>query len=108
MRSQKDEGIIKPQPIRGFGRRTVLYIPVDSPSLTIQKALKKNARKTKITPLGQLFLFENKTVLYQCMGAPLAVLSLERLIVSGAQDIVILGFCGALDEKTDLGEPPVP
>ena len=104
MRSQKDEGIIKPQPIRGFGRRTVLYIPVDSPSLTIQKALKKTARKTKITPLGQLVLFENKTVLYQCMGAPLAVLSLERLIVSGAQDIVILGFCGALDEKTDIGD----
>jgi uridine phosphorylase len=104
MRSKKDEGIIKPKPIRGFARREVLYIPVDSPSFTIQKALKKNTRKSKITPLSQLFLLKNKTVLYQSVGAPLAVLSLERLIASGAQEIIILGFCGALDEITGIGD----
>jgi len=104
MKSKKDESIIKPQPIRGFGQRAVLYIPVDFPSLTIQKVLKKGAKKTKITPLGQLYGFKNRAVLSQCVGAPLAVLTLERLIISGAQEIIILGFCGALDEHTDIGE----
>jgi len=104
MKSKKDEGIIKPQPIKGFDQRTVMYIPVDLPSLTIQKVLKKRAKKTKITPLGQLYGFENRAVLSQCVGAPLAVLTLERLIASGAQEIIILGFCGALDEHTDIGE----
>lgn len=104
MKSKKEEGIIKPQPIKGFGQRTVIYIPVDLPSLTIQKVLKKRAKKTKTTPLGQLYGFENRAVLSQCVGAPLAVLMLERLIISGAQEIIILGFCGALDEHTDIGE----
>ncbi|HUU52226.1 MAG TPA: nucleoside phosphorylase [Candidatus Heimdallarchaeota archaeon] len=104
MKSKKDEGIIKPQPIKGFDQRAVIYIPVDLPSLTIQKVLKKRAKKTKTTPLGQLYGFENRAVLSQCVGAPLAVLMLERLIISGAQEIIILGFCGALDEHTDIGE----
>jgi len=104
MKSKKDEGIIKPQPIKGFDQRAVIYIPVDLPSLTIQKVLKKRAKKTKTTPLGQLYGFENRAVLSQCVGAPLAVLMLERLIISGAQEIIILGFCGALDKHTDIGE----
>jgi purine-nucleoside phosphorylase len=104
MKNKREEGIIKPQPIRGFGQKTVLYIPVDLPSFKIQKVLKKRARKTKNTPLGQLYDFENKAVLTQCVGAPLAVLTLERMIRSGAQEIIILGFCGGLDEFSDIGE----
>jgi uridine phosphorylase len=104
MTNKKDEGIIKPQPIRGFGQKTVLYIPVDLPSSKIKKRLKKRAVKTKNTPLGQLYGFENKVILSQCVGAPLAVLTLERLIRSGTQEIIILGFCGALDEDFEIGE----
>jgi purine-nucleoside phosphorylase len=29
---------------------------------------------------------------------------MERLIASGAQEIIVLGFCGALDESTGIGE----
>jgi purine-nucleoside phosphorylase len=29
---------------------------------------------------------------------------LERLIASGAKEIILLGFCGALDTNTDIGE----
>jgi uridine phosphorylase len=104
MKSQKDEGIIKPLPISGFNQKTVLYIPVVLPSSKIQKVLKKRAKKTKNTPRGQLYGFEDKAVLSQCVGAPLAVLKLERLIKSGAQEIIMLGFCGTLDEDTDIGE----
>jgi len=104
MTTKKDKGIIKPKSLRGFGKRRVLYIPVDLPSLSIQKVLKKRAKKTKVTPLGHLYGLENKDVLFYCVGAPLAVLMLERLIVSGAQEIIILGVCGALDEDFDIGE----
>jgi len=104
MTNEKEEGIIKPRPIRDFGQKIVLYIPVDLPFFNIQKVLKKRAKKTKKTPLGQLYGFEDKAILSQCVGAPLAILTLERLIVSGAQEIIILGFCGALDGDTDIGE----
>lgn len=104
MTNKKDDGIVKPQPIRGFGQKTVLYIPVDLPSFKIQKLLKRKAKKTKNTQLGQLHGFENTAVLSQCVGAPLAVLALEKLIASGAQEVIILGFCGALNEEIDIGE----
>jgi purine-nucleoside phosphorylase len=102
--SKKEASIIKPQPIKGIRGERVVYIPVDSPTLTLQKALKKRSRKQKISPFGHLFFLKNTTVLYQCVGAPLAVLSLERLIASGIQEILILGFCGALNEHADIGE----
>ena len=104
MNSKKEESIIKPQPIKGFNQSEVVYVPVDLPSLLIQKYLKRNATKSKSTPFGQLYGFQNRAVLTQCVGAPLAVMMLERLIVSGALRIIILGFCGALDENTDIGE----
>ncbi len=104
MNSQKDESIVKPQPIKGFHQKKVLYIPVDLPSPKIQKILQKTAEKTKITPFGRLYGFESQAVLTQCVGAPLAVMMLERLIVSGAQEIYILGFCGAFDDHTNIAE----
>ncbi len=104
MSSQNDESIIKPQSIKGFGHGQVLYIPVDPPSLKLHKLLKESAKRTKTTPFGHLYRLPNRTVLTQCVGAPLAVMMLERLIASGAREIVILGFCGALDENTDIGE----
>ena len=104
MKGEKEESIVKPQPIRGFDGSEVVYIPVDLPSLKIQKALQKISQKIKITPFGQLYRFKNRVILTQCVGAPLAVMMLERLIASGAQEIIILGFCGTLDENSDIGE----
>lgn len=93
------EAIIKPKPIENFAREKVLYIPLDSPSRILQKTLKKNALKEKNTGIGFLYLFKKKVVLYQSLGAPAAVLLLERLIVSGAKKIILLGFCGSLHPK---------
>jgi uridine phosphorylase len=104
MKSQKEKGIVEPKPIRGFSKKTVLYIPVDLPFFKIKKILKQRAKKTKETTFGELYGFEDKVVLSRCVGAPLAVLTLERLIISGAQEIVILGFCGALDGNINIGE----
>ncbi|MGD9346755.1 MAG: nucleoside phosphorylase [Candidatus Aminicenantes bacterium] len=104
MKSKDGESLIKPQPLKGFGQRTVLYVPMNLPSFKIQNVLKDKAKYEKITPMGHLYGFANSVVLAQCVGAPLAVMALERLIASGAKEIIILGFCGALDECTDIGQ----
>jgi len=93
---KNDISILKPKPLKEFASEKILYIPVDSSSLIIQKHLKEISFCEKIFPFGSLYRLKNKTVLCQCVGAPLAVLSLERLIASGAKDIILLGFCGSL------------
>jgi len=54
-----DEVLFKPRAIKGFSRRTVLYIPVDSLSGTIKKALSKTAVKKKAWIGADLFLQED-------------------------------------------------
>ncbi len=97
-----DEVLFKPRAIKDFSRRTVLYIPVDSLSGTIKKALSKTAVKKKAWIGADLFLLEDKVIVFGGIGAPAAVISLESLIVSGAEDVIILGFCGALNSKFKL------
>jgi len=98
----RDEVLFKPRAIKGFSRKTVLYIPVDSLSGTIEKALSKTALKKKAWIGADLFLMEEKVIVLGGIGAPAAVISLESLIVSGAEDVIILGFCGALNTKFKL------
>jgi uridine phosphorylase len=103
----KDDLIVKPSPFLPFSKNKVIYIPVDSPSLLILKTLIKESTMEKNTPMGRFFLLQDKTVLYQCISAPLAVLSLERLIASGAGEIVILGFCGSLDSEKNISDAAI-
>ncbi len=98
----RDEVLFKPRAIKGFSRKTVLYIPVDSLSGTIEKALSETALKKKAWIGADLFLMEDKVIVFRGIGAPAAVISLESLIVSGAEDVIILGFCGALNTKFKL------
>jgi len=100
----KKEGIFKPELFKEFRHKKVIYIPVDSPSLTIRKAIIKSTLKEKKTPAAHLFLLENKVVLYQCIGAPAAVFSLERLIASGAKEIIILALCGSLTTGAKIAD----
>lgn len=99
MSKLNEESIVKPKPFRDFAGENIVYIPFDSPSRLLQKAIKKSALKEKDTGFGYFYLLKNKIVLYQSLGAPSAVISLERLIVSGAKEIVLLGFCGSLNPE---------
>lgn len=107
MKLDTSEVIFKPQPVRQFGHKRVLYIPCDTPIKSIQIALEKRAIKEKRDPMGHLFLFKNCSVLFNVIGAPMAVIGLERFIASGAEEIIILGFCGALEKNTKIGDPVV-
>jgi len=99
-----DPSLFHPQPIKGFHSKNVFFIPVDSASGIIRKHLQSISLRHHTTPFGQLFHIPSGTVLYQCIGAPAAVLNLERLIASGAKDILLLGFCGALSSDANIGD----
>ncbi len=100
----REQSLAKPKPVRGFSKKRIIYIPIDSPTSTIHRNFKKYIQKNKQTPFGQVFLFSDKIILYQCISSPLAVLSLERLIASGAKEIIILGFCGSLLTGSKMGD----
>lgn len=107
MKKDTSEVIFKPRAVSHFGRKRVLYIPLDTPMKTIQNAIAKHSIKEKKEPFGHLFLLKNQVVLSASIGAPLAVIGLERLIASGAEEILVLGFCGALDKKSRIADPVI-
>ena len=96
--------LVKPIPFKGFSKKRIIYIPIDSPQNTIYLNVKKHIRKNKQTPFGRIFLLKDKILLYQCLSSPLAVLSLEQLIASGAEEIIMLGFCGSLIPGSKIGD----
>ena len=98
-----EESLIRPQPFKHFASKRVVYVPVDTPGGVILKHIEKKAEKIKISEWGTLARLEDKVVLYCAMGAPLAVMTLERLIASGAGEILVLGFCGSLDPRLKIG-----
>lgn len=97
-----DDAIVKPKPLKGFDKKSAVYIPLDASSRLMEKRLEKNALKYVKTRFGCFVLLRKKAVLFQCMGAPLAVVALEQLIASGAAEILMLGFCGALNPNLSL------
>jgi len=105
MKNSESEVLFKPQPMKGFERRRILYIPIDTPSGIIGKTLKKQSAKEKMTPFGQSYLLKNTAVIYLVVGAPSAVIWMERFIASGAREILILGFCGALEPDSAISDP---
>jgi len=104
MNRDTSEVIFKPRPLSRFKRKRVLYIPLDTPLNSIHTVLKQRSIREKRELFGHLFLLPNTVVLSMCIGAPLAVIGLERCIASGAEEILILGFCGALDARTKIGD----
>ena len=98
------EAIVKPRRLRGFAARKVIYVPMDMPGQPFAKILRKRALREKKIGFCSLFSVGDKTVLYQATSAPLAALALEMLRVSGAEEIVHLGFCGSLTSSLVIGD----
>lgn len=97
-----EDVIFKPRPFKGFSGETVLYIPCDIPSNLLQKTLHKSSTQEQSIGFGYLYQLKNQIVLFQSLGAPTAVLALESLINSGAKEIILLGFCGALNPSCKI------
>ncbi|MGD2245874.1 MAG: hypothetical protein PVI11_04925 [Candidatus Aminicenantes bacterium] len=95
-----NESIVKPPPYKGFSKNRVVCVPADTPSRFIFKSIQKQIRRKQTKPFGQVFQLNDKIILYQCVGSPTTVMALERLIASGAREILFLGFCGSLSLHT--------
>lgn len=63
------------------------------------------------------FLFNSKLVVTEdpqffaagpAIGAPMAVLTLEKLIALGAKRVILFGWCGAISKKLKVGDVLVP
>lgn len=94
-----EESLVKPKGFKNFKIKKVVYFPVDSNSKILGKELKRKSVKDINLGYGQIFILEDKFVLYQSMGAPAAVLCLESLVASGVKEIIMLGFCGSLNRE---------
>ncbi|MCJ7580204.1 MAG: hypothetical protein MUP98_06685 [Candidatus Aminicenantes bacterium] len=100
----REAPLVKPTPFKGFSKKRIIYVPIDSPTRVIHRSIEKHIQKIKQTPFGKIILLKDKILLYQCISSPLAVLSLERLIASGAEEIIVLGFCGSLIPGSRIGD----
>jgi uridine phosphorylase len=100
--SGKSGSIVRPRPFPGSKARRVLYVPVDSPSGLIRRSAAAASRKTLNAFFSEVHYLQDAAVVLGALGAPHAVLVLEQMIASGAEDIVVLGFCGALDARVSL------
>lgn len=100
----RESPLVKPTAFRGFSKKKIIYVPIDSPTQVIRRSIDKHIQKEKKTPFGKILLLKNKIILYQCISSPLAVLSLERLIASGAEEIIVLGFCGSMIPGSRIGD----
>lgn len=96
--------LVKPTPFKEFSKKKIIYVPIDSPTRAIYRSIEKHIQEKKHTPFGKIFLLKDKILLYKCVSSPLAVLSLERLIASGAEEIIVLGFCGSMIPGSRIGD----
>ncbi len=96
MKKMIEKGILQPKPIKGFSKERIVYFPLDAPSQSVLSLIKKSALKEIQSIFGDFYLLKDKIILYKSLGAPSAILSLEPLIVSGAKEIIIIGYCGSL------------
>jgi purine-nucleoside phosphorylase len=100
----RSTSILRPKPIRGFENKKVLYLPCDLPSGTLAQALKRKARARKDLGFCSLYKLDGLSVLFGALGAAAAVLGLEAVIASDAEDIIVLGFCGSLSRRFRIGD----
>ncbi len=95
--------MVKPKPVEGFYRHLVVSLPVDTPTRELVKILRPKAHRTKLLPGYQLFLLEDRVVIYGAISAPLAVMALETMIASGAKELIHLGWAGSLHPELSVG-----
>jgi len=96
--------IVRPKPIRGFENKKCIYLPCDLPSEILSQALKKMAGAKRDLGFCSLYKLDGKSVLFGALGASAAVLGLETIIASGAEDVAVLGFCGSLCRRFRIGD----
>jgi uridine phosphorylase len=102
------------EPRRGRGEkeipsRGVLLVNPTEAKLTLDREIGAGARRQKIFNSG-LCVDESRRLFFAgpALGAPVAVMTLEKLIALGAKEIILCGWCGAVDASVAVGDVIVP
>ncbi|MCX7973108.1 MAG: nucleoside phosphorylase [Candidatus Aminicenantes bacterium] len=101
---KKERPIIKPQPVHGFHRKLIIHLPYLPPKVDLISLIQKRAIKFKQFEGFTLYLLPRNVLIYGAIGAPLAIMVGERLIASGGQEIILLGFAGSLSPSLKIGQ----
>lgn len=107
MKIPKDSSIVKARPPGTISLRKVIFMPMDLRYPKFREIFSEHGFQSQKTPQGRLFLKDKLGIHLGCIGAPAAVLALEPLILSGAESIMILGFCGGLVKRCKIGDAVV-
>lgn len=71
--------------------------------------LKKRGAESRFLFNSNLYLqSERKFIAGPAIGAPMAVLTIEKLIALGAKRIILFGWCGAIDRECRIGDVLLP
>lgn len=72
-------------------------------------AMKKNRVESRFLFHSNLYVQnEHKFIAGPAIGAPMAALTMEKLIALGAKRIILFGWCGALAKELHVGDVIVP
>lgn len=72
-------------------------------------AVKKKGAESRFLFNSNLnILSENKFIAGPAIGAPMAALTMEKLIALGAKRIILFGWCGAIAKELHVGDVIVP
>jgi purine-nucleoside phosphorylase len=96
--------IVRPRPVQNLNTDRVIYFPWDLPSGFIVRSLRERAQSKMSLDFTHLYRFSGHCVVGPALGAPLAVLVLEPLVLGGVKEIVLLGFCGSLSRRFKVGD----
>lgn len=90
-------------------RHGILFVNPGEAKAALEQVTDNGGRRAFLhhAKLG-LTAAEDRFVAGPAIGAPSGVLILEKLIVLGATDIVLMGWCGAVDEEYRIGDIVVP
>ena len=72
-------------------------------------AVKKKGAESRFLFNSNLHILnENKFIAGPAIGAPMAALTMEKLIALGAKRIILFGWCGAIAKELHVGDVVVP
>lgn len=89
-------------------REGVFFVNPTEAEIEMEKMKKKGAESRFLFNSGLYVYGGDKFIAGPALGAPMAALTMEKLIALGAKKIILFGWCGALDRNLHVGDILIP
>lgn len=86
----------------------ILFVNPTEATLEVAAMRKKGAKSQFLFNSHLYIQGDNKFIAGPAIGAPMAALTMEKLIALGARRIILFGWCGALSRDLHIGDILVP